>query len=354
MSSTSASNQWIRFAADTGAVRDLDPGLSGERPAGDVAGRRPAGRVSRTTASFVMTGRRDMRISPATEQRVLQAARELNYRPNMLAGSLLTNKTSTRGLLSDRITSETSAGGVIRGAMTTALLHDHLLFLGETGGDRRVETQLIHGMIDRGVSGFLIASMYTQHVRIPIELRTHPTVLVNCIGRTPGVPMVVPDELEAGRTAVRVLLRHGHRDRIVLAGETPPQVIAAAERRTGIDQALAANGLRLAGTIPARWWPEPAHQAVRDYLVCRLPAIGVDLPERPGRDGRLPGRPGSWAVHPGRSLGGLFRRLRRRPVAATRLDQHRHPTPGTRSPRCRTTPRPAPNRRAAPNTHASA
>jgi LacI family transcriptional regulator len=208
-----------------------------------------------------------MRISADTEQRVLRAARELDYRPNMLARSLRTNKTSTLGLLSDRITSDAFAGEVIRGALTTALLHDHLLLVGETGGDRRVQTQLIHGMIDRGVSGFLIASMYTQHVRIPTELRTRPTVLVNCIGRAPGVPMVVPDELEAGRTAVRVLLRHGHRDRIVVVGETPPQVIAAAERRTGIDQALTANGLHLAGTIPTAWWPEPAYQAVRAHLV---------------------------------------------------------------------------------------
>lgn len=223
--------------------------------------------VSRTTASFVLTGRQDMRISPATEQRVLQAARELNYRPSMLARGLGTNNTSTIGLLLARITSDTITGDVIRGALTTALLHDHLLFIGETGGERRVETQLIHGMIDRGVTGFLIVSMYTQRVRIPAELRTHPAVLVNCIGRAPGVPMVVPDELEAGRNAVRILLGHGHRDRIVLVGETAPQVIAAAERRAGIDQALGANGLRLAGTIPTAWWPETSHQAVRDYLI---------------------------------------------------------------------------------------
>ena len=57
--------------------------------------------VSRTTASFVMTGRRDMRISADAEQRVLQAARELNYRPSLLARSLRTNLSQTIGLLSD-------------------------------------------------------------------------------------------------------------------------------------------------------------------------------------------------------------------------------------------------------------
>jgi LacI family transcriptional regulator len=184
-------------------------------------------------------------------------------------------------LLSDRIASDAYAGDVIRGALTTTLLHQHLLFIGETGGDPQVTTQLIHGMIDRGVGGFLLASMYTQRIRIPTELRTHPMVLVNCVGRAAGVPMVVPDEFEAGRSAVRVLLRHGHRDKIVLVGETPSRVIAAAERRAGIDQTLTASGLTLAGSLPSIWWPEPTYQAVSAYLATgKRPSAFICLNDR--------------------------------------------------------------------------
>ena len=75
----------------------------------DVA--RRAG-VSRTTASFVMTGRRDMRISVDAEQRVLRAARDLNYRPNLLARSLRTNLSHTVGLISDVIATEPFAGEI--------------------------------------------------------------------------------------------------------------------------------------------------------------------------------------------------------------------------------------------------
>src|SRR4029079_3732164 len=77
--------------------------------------------VSRTTASFVMTGRRDMRISNDAEQRVKQAARELNYRPSLLARSLRTTVSQTIGLLSDVVASEPFAGEIIRGSMATAL-----------------------------------------------------------------------------------------------------------------------------------------------------------------------------------------------------------------------------------------
>ena len=222
--------------------------------------------VSRTTASFVMTGRRDMRISSDAEQRVRQAARELDYRPSLLARSLRTNRSQTVGLLSDVIASEIFAGEFIRGGMSTALLHDHLMFIGETQGDPEVEKRLINSMVDRGVGGFVYASMFTRYVRISKTLREHPVVLLNSLTRTKVFPAVVPDEREAGRTAVRELLKHGHRDRIVLVGERAAHVVAAAERITGIEEVLAQQGTELAGSIDSLWWPEYAYEAVRAYL----------------------------------------------------------------------------------------
>ena len=147
----------------------------------DVA--RRAG-VSRTTASFVTTGRRDMRISVDAQERVLRAARELNYRPSLLARSLRTNRSQTIGLLSDGIATDAYAGEMIRGSLTTALLHEHMLFIAETAGDAELEKQLIKNMLDRGVGGFLYASMYTRRVRISTALRAHPLVLLNCVART--------------------------------------------------------------------------------------------------------------------------------------------------------------------------
>jgi LacI family transcriptional regulator len=79
----------------------------------DVA--RSAG-VSRTTTSFVLSGRTDMRISETCRKRVLEAARALGYRPNVTARSLRTKSTQTIGLVSDSITTTPFAGEVIRGA----------------------------------------------------------------------------------------------------------------------------------------------------------------------------------------------------------------------------------------------
>jgi LacI family transcriptional regulator len=229
----------------------------------DVA--RRAG-VSRTTASFVLTGRRDMRISADAEQRVMQAARELNYRPNLMARSLRTSFSHTIGLVSDTIATGAYAGELIRGSLATALIHNNLLIVGETEGDAGMEKRLIEDMLDRGVDGFLYASMFTREVRAPSSFRGHRVVMVNCAVRLRRVPSVVPDEVSAGRTAVEALLAAGHRDHIYIVGETTADIYAARKRRAGIEAALAAADARIAGQIGTLWWPQSSYLAVRDFL----------------------------------------------------------------------------------------
>jgi LacI family transcriptional regulator len=229
----------------------------------DVA--RRAG-VSRTTASFVMAGRTDMRISAEAEHRVLHAARELNYRPNLMARSLRTKLTRTIGLVSDTIATEAFAGELVRGSLSTALHHQHLLFVGETGGDDTVEVRLVQDMLDRGVDGFIYASMYTRRARPPATLRGHRFVLLNCIAEDNRIPAVLPDERGAGASAAGALLAAGHRRRIFLVGETPAEVYAARERRTGVEVELAREGVALAGTVECVWWPEASYEAVRELL----------------------------------------------------------------------------------------
>lgn len=222
--------------------------------------------VSQTTASFVMTGRRDMRISSDAEQRVLRAARELDYRPNLIARGLRTNLSLTIGLISDVIATEVFAGEMIRGSLSTALAREHLLFVGETQGNPAVEQQVVRSMLDRGVGGFVYAAMYTQQVSVSKMLRGQPLVLLNCLARSRGVPAIVPDEREGGRTAARALLDAGHTEGIYVAGESPPHVIAGVERIEGVREELSAAGVGPPGIIECLWWPEPAYEAIYRLL----------------------------------------------------------------------------------------
>jgi LacI family transcriptional regulator len=225
--------------------------------------------VSRSTASFVLAGRHlDMRISEDARQRVLRAAQELDYRPNLMARSLRTKVTKTIALVSDTIASDPYAGRAIHGALAAAVAHGHLLFVGETEGDPLVEERLISDFLDRQVDAFVYASMFTRYVRLPKQLRGRPVVLLNCLTRAarPVQHSIIPDELTAGLSAARALLEAGHRQGIHLVGHPGGRVFASRERLAGIKEGLGEAGARLAGTIDCDWWPDSAYDAVTRAL----------------------------------------------------------------------------------------
>jgi LacI family transcriptional regulator len=238
--------------------------------------------VSRSTASFVLTGRsQELRISADARERVLQAAVELNYRPNLAARALRTKTTRTIGLISDSIATEQYAGEFIRGIAAATLKHDHLLVIGETAGNAEVEVRLVAGMLDRQVDGLIYGTMFTRQVRLPNSYRQHPLVLLNCLTARPPVAAVVPDEYQAGRSAVRALVDAGHRRGIHLVGERPRQLFAARERSRGIKDQLAEAGLRLAGGVSCAWSPGAAYEAVAELLADgRRPSAFVCLNDR--------------------------------------------------------------------------
>ena len=96
-------------------------------------------------------------------------------------------------------------------------------------------------------------------------------MLLNSLTADGRLPAVLPDERAAGRDAARVLLECGHRDGIVVLGETPPAVYAARERLAGIQEALAGAGTSISGVLECAWWPQPAHDALGPALA-RQPA----------------------------------------------------------------------------------
>ena len=66
-----------------------------------------AANVSPATVSLVMNNR-PVPVAPATRERVLNAAKELRYRPNHMAVALTTRKTNTIGLIIPDITNPVS------------------------------------------------------------------------------------------------------------------------------------------------------------------------------------------------------------------------------------------------------
>lgn len=224
--------------------------------------------VSPTTVSFVLAGREDMRLSEATRQKVLDTARALNYRPNLTARTLRTQITRTLGFVSDRVVTDEYVGDLIRGSLLRAASEGHHLLIGETTGDPVARDQVMYDLLDRQVDGFIYATSWTKAISVPAALHGHRVALLNCCAGD-DVASVLPDELRAGRAAVEALLESGHTDGIVVVGETPAEVMAAAQRRQGLEAALAEAGQRLADAVDTVWWPGPSYEAIRGFLARR-------------------------------------------------------------------------------------
>jgi len=122
-----------------------------------------------------------MRISTEAEDRILRAARDLGYRPNIVSRSLRTGTTHTLGFISDTVATTPFAGNLIKGALEAARDRDHLLLIAETEGDPKLEQELLEAMVDRQVDGIVLASMYTRRLAVPKLLGWRAAVLLNAV-----------------------------------------------------------------------------------------------------------------------------------------------------------------------------
>ena len=217
----------------------------------DVASR--AG-VSRTTASYIVNGRADeMRISPGTVTRVLVAVSEMDYRPNRTARSLRTRRTATVGLISDQIAGQQYGSSMLTGASVAARELQHVVVMGESGGDQELERLLIEEMRDRDVDGVVYATRTATTIRVPDGLREIRAVLLNCEDPQARMPSVLPDDEGGGRAAAASLLAAGIEDVWVVGEDPTPDATAGPRRLAGIRAELGARGLDVAGVVPCDW-----------------------------------------------------------------------------------------------------
>jgi len=248
--------------------KNAPPGRPRIRDVADLAG------VSTATVSMVLNGVGGYRVAPATRTRIRAAAKKIGYRPNGLARSLRLQSSATIGFVSDEIATTPFAGQTILGAQECAAAHKKVLMLVNTGRDPELETIEILALLDRQVDGVVYASMYTREVELPKVLLGRRVVLLNCLAEGAGdVPAVIPDEINAGRTAANLLIHAGHRDAIYVIGGTakskaqPKGIFAGRERVTGIVETMRTAGAKPAAIINCELWePEHGYAAVTKLL----------------------------------------------------------------------------------------
>lgn len=198
--------------------------------------------VSQTTVSFVINERPDARVSEETRARIWNAVAELGYRPNATAKSLKTRRSGIIGFIADEIATTPFAGNIIKGAQDAARAHGKIILLIDTDGDADLEETAIEIMLERQVEALLYSTMYHREVQVSPALHETRCVLVNCFAADGSLLSVVPDEVQGGYTATRILLDKGHR-RVAFINQTAPYIPASYGRLQGYQQALAERGL---------------------------------------------------------------------------------------------------------------
>jgi LacI family transcriptional regulator len=177
--------------------------------------------VSTATVSLIVNKKKSARIAEETRQRVKDAIRTLGYRPNAMAKTLVSGTSRFIGLVADGVATTPFAGQIIHGAQDEAWKHGYALLIANTEGNGELEQDAIQMMLEYKVRGILYSTWFHRQTDIPAPLREADFVLVNCFSNEPGARAVVPDEVQGGRSATEILLRHGHR-RIAFINATIP------------------------------------------------------------------------------------------------------------------------------------
>lgn len=227
----------------------------------DVA--RAAG-VSTPTASQVMNG--TGRVAEETRRRVLEVARELDYRPNALARSVALGRSRTVGVLA-----ENAAGAfcmpVLIGVNRALGSRDLASLLFDARHDPATRREHIRHMLDRRVDGIIVIGEGPDVDIAAIE-EEFDGPIVHAFGPhdPPHAVGIFPDEFAGGALAARELLAQGRRRiaHVTAAADLP----SAREREEGFRAALAEAGVAcetvLHGEFTRAWGHASAAQLLRD------------------------------------------------------------------------------------------
>ena len=200
--------------------------------------------VSHTTVSRALNNQ--SRIKNETREKILSIAKELNYRPNFIARSLVMKRSKTLGLVITTIANPFYTE-LAQGIEATSRKLGYSIILCSTQSDLGTEKLYIDMLRSKGVDGIIFTSAHMGDPNI-LELAEEgfPIMLVN--RRTyhstvkEKVDYVGIDNIQGGFLAVEHLIKLGHRRIGIIGGSSESSV--GFERLEGGKRALAAYGLK--------------------------------------------------------------------------------------------------------------
>lgn len=196
--------------------------------------------VSVATASKGLNGKGRMR--PETRERIIESARELDFRPNRNASSLSSGRTHTLGLLTrdgyGRFTPP------ILGGIEDALsVETSALLLCDARRDAVRERHYLDSLISRRVDGLIVTGRATDATPPAPANLPFPVIYAYRTSAGPSDTSITVDDEHGGRLAVEQLVRQGCTRIAHITG--PVSCLAVRDRIRGAQRALSAAGREL-------------------------------------------------------------------------------------------------------------
>jgi len=188
--------------------------------------------ISLSTASNALNNAG--RVNTETRERVTQIARDIGFRPNALARSLLSRRSFTVGMLTNdtygRLTLPMGAG-------VSEVLVDHgiSLFLCATNNDPRLAQLHLQALLEKQVDGIIFTATRLDPSP-PVELSDLPIPVVYVFAEGPPEYIsFVPDDAHGATLAVQHLIHAGARRIVHITGQK--EYLAARIRARAYEEA---------------------------------------------------------------------------------------------------------------------
>ncbi len=206
--------------------------------------------VSPSTVSRVISG--SNRISDETQRKVRAIMEEMNYRPNLLARSLVNRTTNAVGVFSALSAEESMKhpffAEALRGIGTAAARCGLHLLLGTSASQeengRVVREMMFSGMIEGMI---LLSTLQDDPVAELLHRHSFPFVVIGHPHHGENYHRVDSDNEKAGRMVTEYLIHHGHRRICYLGADDSLSVTV--KRQAGFEAALRDAGLPVSREI---------------------------------------------------------------------------------------------------------
>lgn len=185
------------------------------------------------------------RVSPAMQEKIRRVAKELNYRPNTAARSLVQNRSYLLGALFP-YANVSFFNDIISGIEEKCNENEYDMLLGNANLlDEKDERPALMRMINRGVDGILCAPDYREIDLFRfLESQEIPTVQVMTRIEQSSLPYIGVDNTRGGYLATRHLLELGH-EKIGFLKSNRLHYSEIEDRFGGYMKALIQSGVRL-------------------------------------------------------------------------------------------------------------